>query len=418
MNNYEIKHEEKMLYLIDNYTNEEERQELKSLFSNMANNIDLQSENRPIVAFSVPAETGTSHWRILEPLFSLWKEYREEFLFLYFEGELNDYNLLSYVDIWVQHRAGAWHANSLNIRQQYPKSEPVSVVIHDVDDNEFNIPVEHPLHKIWTQHKKDGMSKKQLRLSDYITTTTKALKRAFDEFNQSKKIKIIPNSINFDMKNWNTEYTRPDKYKDKTVIGWCGLSHPEDLVYLAKIYTELNKKYGDSLHFIVAGVNKWKESDNCKFEESYEGLVQTSFKTLVDKGVIDIFENKPLADYMQFYQMFDVNTAYVVNRKWNTYKSNIKAMEAAAMGKVTVMSNVGPYNDFSNELPIYITDKVNLVCSKNVISEWVKNMSYWIDNPDKRETVGKQIKEYVREKYHIKNANHLRYNLYKEILTK
>jgi len=407
INKYETKHEQRILHLVDNYANESERIELKSFFSNMIDNIDLSEEDRPIIAFSVPAETGTSHWRLLEPLFSLWKEYREQFLFLYFEGESMNYNLFNYVDIWVQHRAGAWHANAVEYRNQYPKSESVPVIIHDVDDNEFDIPPEHPLHKIWIEHKKDQMSKTQITNSDYVTTTTKALKRAFDKFNLNQKIKIIPNAINFDMKNWNLEYTRPEKYKDKTVLGWSGLSHPEDLVYLSKIFKEINKKYDEKVYFVVAGVNKWKESDKIKFEESYEGLIHTSFKPLIDAGVIDILEPKPLAEYMKYYQLFDLNTAYVVNRKWNTYKSNIKAMESGALGKVTVMSNVGPYNDFSNELPISIADKVNLICSKNIMSEWIKNLSYWIDNPDRREIVGNQIRDYVREKYHIKNANEL-----------
>lgn len=122
-------------------------------------------------------------------------------LFIYFEGELMDWNLFNYVDIWVQHRAGAWHSNSLEIAKQLPKHKPRPVIVHDIDDNEFDIPKEHPFHKIWIEHKKDQMSLKQLKESDYITTTTKALKRKFGELNLSQNIKIIPNAVNFNLKN-------------------------------------------------------------------------------------------------------------------------------------------------------------------------------------------------------------------------
>lgn len=196
------------------------------------------------------------------------------------------------------------------------------------------------------------------------------------------------------------------------------MSHPEDLVYLSKVFDKIYAKYGDKVFFIVAGINRWKTTDNCKYEDSYEAFGAKAFKNLVDHEAIDIFEPKSLAEYMQYYQMFDVNTAYIVNRKWNTFKSNIKAMEAAALGKVTVMSNVGAYVDFSNELPIPIQDKQYLVCAKNVETEWVRNISYWIDNPGERDKVGQLVKSYVRNKYNLDNVNELRYNLYKEILCK
>jgi len=418
MNAYEQKNAERINYLVDNYKTEEERNELKTFFLGMLEHLDCDTETRPIVAFSVPAETGTSVWRLLEPLFSLWKAHNEEFLFIYLEGELNNFNLINFVDIWVQHRAGSWHAYTVNLLKSYPKDKPIPVIIHDIDDNEFNLPKEHPFYKIWMDNKKDQMSMTQLKESDYITTTTKTLKNEFNQFNSNHKVKIIPNAVNFALPNWNREYVRPDKYKDKIVVGWCGLSHPEDLIYLAKVFDELYAKYGDKLFFIIAGINKYKATDSCKFEDSYEEFANKQFANLIKHKAIDIFEPKSFADYMTYYQMFDINTAYIVNRKWNTYKSNIKAMEAGALGKVTVMSNVGAYNNFTNELPISIQVKPHLLCSKNVPTEWVKNISYWIDNPELRIEIGQKICEYVRDSYDIKKVNELRYRLYKDILSK
>ena len=61
------------------YKNNEEREELKNYFTQPP---DMDLAKKTIV-FSTPSETGTSYFRLFEPMKALWKHFPEEANYLY-----------------------------------------------------------------------------------------------------------------------------------------------------------------------------------------------------------------------------------------------------------------------------------------------------------------------------------------------
>jgi len=120
------------------YKNQEERDE----FKRMVVAPDMMFGDRHSVLFSAPSETGTSYFRIFEPLRAIIKHFPEEFNILYSEGGggLNA-NHLKACDLAVLHRCGNNHNHFLDILKVYPKTEKRPYVVNDMDDNEYNLPM-------------------------------------------------------------------------------------------------------------------------------------------------------------------------------------------------------------------------------------------------------------------------------------
>ena len=72
---------EEMLEVIQ-YSNAEERDKVKEFFTNPPD-MDL---NKKTIVFSTPSETGTSFFRLFEPMRSLFKLYPDEANYLYTEN--------------------------------------------------------------------------------------------------------------------------------------------------------------------------------------------------------------------------------------------------------------------------------------------------------------------------------------------
>ena len=60
----------------------EDRNKIKEYFTS-PNDLDL---NKKTIVFSTPSETGTSYFRIFEPMRALWKSFPDEANYLYTEN--------------------------------------------------------------------------------------------------------------------------------------------------------------------------------------------------------------------------------------------------------------------------------------------------------------------------------------------
>ena len=152
----------------------EEREKIKKLFMTPPS----INEERPTIVFSTPSETGTSYFRLFEPMRAMYKKFSDEANFVYTERLQPEH--VDMADCIVMHRCGELHSKYLNVARMWPKTEVRPLVIHDVDDNEFNLPATHPMKELWEQAGKDKMSVHSLKYSDYITTTTPKLKETFN----------------------------------------------------------------------------------------------------------------------------------------------------------------------------------------------------------------------------------------------
>ena len=304
----------------------EDRNKIKEYFTS-PNDLDL---NKKTIVFSTPSETGTSYFRIFEPMRALWKSFPDEANYLYTENIQP--NHIKFADVIVMHRCGNLHSHFLSVARMWPQTEKRPYIIHDADDNEFNLPNSHPMKTLWIESGKDKMSLQSIKHSDCITTTTPKLAKTFGNFNDN--VNIFPNQFDWDLPQWNYDKNEVRKEMlgdwfptdDKIIIGWAGLtSHFEDIKRMAPIMKAIHDKYPNT-YFVLAGMAlkdtaveiTEDEKGNKKFEEkviedknmTYKGRIEALFAD-IDPNRMKIFDALPLEEYGKFYALYDISMAYI-----------------------------------------------------------------------------------------------------------
>tara|TARA_Y100000310_G_scaffold68472_1_gene63852 strand:- start:5016 stop:6011 length:996 start_codon:yes stop_codon:yes gene_type:complete len=321
------------------YKNNEEREELKQYFTQPA---DMDMTKKTFV-FSTPSETGTSFFRLFEPMKALWKQFGDEANYLYTENIQP--NHMKIADIIVMHRCGNLHSHFLSVARMWPRTERRPLIIHDADDNEFNLPDTHPMKELWVESGKDKMSIQSLKHSDVITTTTEKLKKTFGNFNDN--VKIFRNQFDWELPMWKLDKNEVRKEMlpewfptdDKIIVGWAGLtSHFEDIRRMHAIIKEVHDKY-PNVYFVLAGMAlkdshvEITEDDkgNKQFNEVeikdeallYKNRVMEMYGDL-DPKRFKVFDALPLEEYAKFNALFDISLAYVEHSAFSSVRVRLR----------------------------------------------------------------------------------------------
>ena len=397
------------------YSNEEERGKIKEYFT-QPEDMDL---NKKTIVFSTPSETGTSFFRLFEPLRALFKAFPEEANYLYTENLQP--NHVKIADVVIMHRCGNLHSHFLSVARMWPKTEKRPYVINDADDNEFNLPNSHPMKTLWLESGKDKMSLQAIKHSDCITTTTAKLASTFETFNND--VSIFPNMFDWDLPQWNYDKAEsrlemlPEwcPTDDKIVIGWAGLtSHFEDVKRMQPIIKAIHDKYPNT-YFVLAGmalkdtaVEIHEEEDgNKRFEEkeiedeseTYRGKIEEMYKD-IDPGRIKIFDALPLETYGKFYSLFDINLSYIEHNAFASCKSEIKVVEGLRYGCIPVFSNFGGYKTMAESVPSAISTN-DFCISMTSPTPWINAISHHLDNYEESVKRAAEFKAWSDARYDI-----------------
>lgn len=412
---------EKIPEYVVKYKNEEERLKMKQFFIDNLHRID---PNKKTILFSTPSETGTSHFRLLEPLRAIFLLDPEKYNLIYTERLSMD--LLQKADLIIQHRAGLEHQRMLDLMMKTPHRNHC-LVIHDVDDNEIDVPKSNPLYDMWMSAGKDRMSEYQLKHCNFITTTTNNLKKFFNTFNRN--VQVIRNSFDWNLDQWNLP---KQKKEGKVVIGWAGLtSHMKDIKKMKPILKKIHDSYPNT-HFILAGMpiknsfnqitmdprtgqKVFKEVPVTDEKQTYKGQVKELYKDF-DPERIEFLDVLSLSDYGTFYSKFDIGIAYIEDIKFDRGKSEIKVLEYLKYGAIPLFSNVGGYNEFYNLLPQDLKDFNMVVFSSSNSLEWTRKLSYILDNFDEYQKKIEPLQKFIIEQYSIQKAAKERVDLYEKMI--
>jgi glycosyltransferase involved in cell wall biosynthesis len=143
----------------------------------------------------VPSDNqgGVGFYRSTQPHIQLEQQFPEDFS-VTFEMNPNWYNLLSFKKYQIIHI----HKGLFNDMEAFYKAmaffkENNIVTIMDIDDH-WKLDYRHPQYMLIKQYKLDELTKHNLTMFDYITTTTDIFKREILPFN--KNVKVFPNAIN------------------------------------------------------------------------------------------------------------------------------------------------------------------------------------------------------------------------------
>jgi glycosyltransferase involved in cell wall biosynthesis len=407
----------------------------------------LKKSMNKINVLVLPSDTsGVGKFRSVDPHVKLQNLYPDEFhVDIDYQPNMNDINYWKKYQIVHFHRTiGGDYDKSVEFIKNL-KSIGI-VVIGDIDD--YWLPTkEHPIHQLIIQNKLHEKIVANLKVSDYVITTTEIFANEIRKFN--KNVIVLPNAVD----PADPQFNEPTLPSDKIRVGWLGgSSHLHDLKLLDGMVTKLSS-IQDKLQYYVCGfdirgqiteINKQtgqktqrpikpEETVWVKYEQIFTGnygIITPKYKEYLDTFVENDYpgvekENyvrvwtRPVTSYAKNYSKFDISLAPIKNHIFNRMKSQLKVIEAGFYKKALIASNVGPYTiDLKHAL-----DKGNftdgnalLVNENNNHSDWAKNVKKLVENPNMITDLGERLYETVKDKYDLNNVTKTRAEFYKSLI--
>ena len=403
--------------------------------------------SQKIKVLVLPSDTsGVGKYRSVDPHVKLQNLYPNDF-----HVDINYAPNLDDINQWKDYQIVHFHRS---IGQDYVKAQEFIkklrsmgiIVIGDIDD--YWLPTrEHPIHQLIVQNEIHKKITANLKLCDYVTTTTNLFANEIKKLN--KNVVVFPNAIDPNDPQFNEETLPSDKIR----VGWLGgSSHLHDLKLLDGMVSRL-KPLQDKLQYYVCGFDirgnvteinqqtgektqraiKPEETVWVKYEEIFTNnyqIITPKYKEYLDTftendylGVMN--ENyvrvwtRPVTSYAKNYSKFDISLAPIKNHIFNRMKSQLKVIEAGFYKKALIASEVGPYTiDLKHCL-----DKGNftdgnalLVSEYKNHSDWAKYVKKLADNPNMITDLGERLYETVKDKYDLNFVTKDRAEFYKSIV--
>lgn len=253
-------------------------------------------------------------------------------------------------DIWFIKQMG--NVEAVQLIQTNAKFTGAKLVM-DIDDDPFSVDPNHPEYAYHKKH--EELIKAQIENVDHIVVSTEPLRQVISQYHD--RITVIPNAI--DPKIWKLE--KPKRNDRRIRLGWIGsASHLADREVVEEAIKQIMAKY-PQVDFYHAGMAVVDGAENREF--SFAGT-------------------KGYKEYPEFLNNLDLDIAIapIKDTQFNKCKSNIKWLEHSMLKTPMVLSNVYPY-------ATTVTHGKNGYLAKGT-NQWVKYLSWLIENPEKRKEIG------------------------------
>ena len=394
----------------------------------------------------LPSDTsGVGRFRSVDPHIKLQNLYPNDFhVDIDYQPRLNDLNYWKKYQIVHFHRSVGPIENCPSLVRSLQSLG--IIVIADIDD--YWLPTkEHPIHQLIVENKIHTKIVENLKVADYVTTTTELFANEIRKFN--KNVLVLPNAI--DPKE--PQFNEPTLDSEKIRVGWLGgSSHLHDLKLLDGMVSKLSP-IQDKLQYYVCGFDvrgtvteinketgeqtqrpiKPQETVWVRYEEIFTNnykIISPEYKTYLDKFEEGDYpaiqkENyvrvwtRPVDSYARNYAKFDISLAPIKNHMFNRMKSQLKVIEAGFYKKALIASNVGPYTiDLKHALHQgkFTDGNALLVNESNNHSDWAKHVKKLVDNPNLITDLGERLYETVKERYDLNLVTKTRADFYKSLI--
>lgn len=394
----------------------------------------------------LPSDTsGVGRFRSVDPHIKLQNLYPNDFhVDIDYQPRLNDLNYWKKYQIVHFHRSVGSIENCPSLVRSLQSLG--IIVIADIDD--YWLPTkEHPIHQLIVENKIHTKIVENLKVADYVTTTTELFANEIRKFN--KNVLVLPNAI--DPKE--PQFNEPTLDSEKIRVGWLGgSSHLHDLKLLDGMVSKLSP-IQDKLQYYVCGFDvrgtvteinketgqqtqrpiKPQETVWVRYEEIFTNnykIISPEYKTYLDKFEEGDYpaiqkENyvrvwtRPVDSYARNYAKFDISLAPIKNHMFNRMKSQLKVIEAGFYKKALIASNVGPYTiDLKHALHQgkFTDGNALLVNESNNHSDWAKHVKKLVDNPNLITDLGERLYETVKERYDLNLVTKTRADFYKSLI--
>jgi len=285
---------------------------------------------------------------------------------------LRDLLILSDYDIVFVQREAFMTGSSL-FERMYARSN--AKLVFDFDDSIWLLDVSHAnKHLGWL--KNPEKTAEIIRVSDAVIAGNSYLAEYARAFNSH--VVVIPTTID-------TDYHKPDangtENNQQTCIGWTGsMTTVRHFTTAEPALLKLKQKYGDAICFKLFGYG------------GYEN------KELGIKGIPWTLERE-----VEELKDFHIGIMPLPDDKWSKGKCGFKALQYMAMEIPPVVSPVGVNTEI-------VQDSINGLLATDT-DDWVDKISYLIENPEARKTMGKKARQTVVEHYSVKSQESVYLNL-------
>ena len=223
-----------------------------------------------------------------------------------------------------------------------------------------------------------------LQTSDGLLVTTPELASCY---NRAKRTWVIPNSLDFGIRDWENKEARNTQLAGRTVIGWAGSSfHPDDMLPLQSSLKAVLKNHPEAVFAIASGPAQVRQ-----FLQPLD----------LPQDQVVILSPVPFQDYPQLLSQFDIGIAPLSNNLFNRCKSELKLLEYGAWGIPYVAAKVAPYQRFHQSSG----GKGGLLAVNS--NDWEAGLSRMLDDIDFRLDASDFMREHVREHYDLKKNTYL-----------
>jgi glycosyltransferase involved in cell wall biosynthesis len=390
--------------------------------------------------------TGVGKFRSVDPHVMLQNMFSNEFhVDIDYKPDVNNPNYWKkYQIVHIHRNVGSSYEGTQQLIG-FLKLNGIKVIV-DLDD--YWLPTkEHPIHSLIVQNKIHEKITQNLKLADYVTTTTEIFANEIRKYN--KNVVVFPNAINPD----EPQFKEPTLESERIRVGWLGgSSHLHDLKLLEG-FIQKNSSINNKLQYVICGFDirgnvteinqqtgeqkqrpiKPEETVWVKYEEIFTNkysIIDDKYKSFLQEFKESEYENeliqpyrrvwtKPVNTYASNYSKFDISLAPIKNHIFNRVKSQLKVIEAGFYKKALISSNVGPYTiDLKHSLKNgnFVDGNALLVDETKNHSDWAKFIKKLVDNPNMITDMGERLYETVKDKYNLQNVTVLRKEFYESII--
>ena len=402
----------------------------------------------------VPSDNigGVGFYRSTQPHIKLAELYPDDFdVVIDMNPNYRDLEAMKKFDLVHIHKGLVGDMEGLKNFLSFAKENNITTVM-DIDDY-WDLGMHHPQAASQRTYNLDKLITDNLRLFDYVTTTTPLFAEKISKYN--KNVFVLPNAIDPEDDRFKIN-KEPSKFLRVGLI--MGSTHEYDMALLNNISNKLKPETVEKIQFVLCGfdlrgtikmINKETNEVNerpIKPKESvwyrYEKMLTNDYKIISPeyKEFLEMFLNnvqypgvenehykrcwtKDIDHYYSHYNEIDVLLAPIEANGFNYVKSPLKVAECAFSHTAIIASNYGPYTlDLKSAIEFggVINPEGNalLVDESRNHKDWAKYVEKLVNNPELVKQLQDNLYNSVHEKYDLRNVTKDRAEFYKSIIKK
>jgi glycosyltransferase involved in cell wall biosynthesis len=261
-------------------------------------------------------------------------------------------------------------------------------LVVDIDDY-WELNSGHILYENWSFNNIPNIIVQNLIKADLVTVTHERLAEYASAFN--KNIHILPNAIPGGFEQFLVQKEQSDFIR----IMWQGsITHRADVEILRNPIKRIasDSILKEKLQMVFGGHVRHLTDSDAMLSAFTNGL----------KLNPKIFNGMKPTEYYQIYNHADICVVPLVDNRFNSFKSNLKVLEAAYAGIPVIASHVNPYLGFPEDVLLYAKRQ----------SDWYANVKDLASISYFRHMAGKNLMEYCNKHYNFKEINLKRKEIY------